>query len=212
MKQLAIRLSVLMLWVAVGCTGIRGDGKEANDTRPVGAFSEVEVSNVIHLHLTLGKADGVTLTGDANLLPLVTTEVQGDRLRIGTKERIRPKRDLIAAVTAKDVTTIRASGASTLRVEGIHNDALQLEISGAGDAKLRGETGTLTLNLSGAADVDATALKAAIVDLRVSGAGTVELGEPTKLTVDISGAAKVRYRGSPQIAKQISGAGTLTKR
>jgi hypothetical protein len=210
-------LSLTILIVAfaltgLACTGVAGSGTAATDKRSVGAFSEVEVQGVIELELTLGAPHSVELSGDDNLLALLETVVEGDRLIIRSTESMRPKLPLIAKVAAPNVSLARGSGATKLRVDGVDNDELKLELSGAGKAQAKGKTKALTIDVSGAGNVDTKALAAASVKVNVSGAGEIDLSEPDELNVDISGAGNVRYGGSPKITKNISGAGGLTKR
>ncbi len=205
-------LLVTFALTGLACTGVAGSGTAASDKRSVGAFSKVEVQGLIELELTLGKPHSVELSGDDNLLPLVDVVVEGDRLIIRATKSMRPKLPLVAKVTAPDVSLARGTGATKLRIDGVDNDELRLELSGAGKATLKGKTQALAIDVSGAGDVDAEALSASSVKVNVSGAAQIGLAEPDELNVDISGAGSVRYGGSPKITKNISGAGKLVKR
>ncbi|MBW2454978.1 MAG: DUF2807 domain-containing protein [Deltaproteobacteria bacterium] len=208
-------LGFLLVFVALtglACTGVPGSGTAASDTRTVGAFTEVEVHGVIELELELGSPHSVELTGDDNLLPLVEAVVQGNRLVIRSTKSMRPELPLVAKVTAPDVSLARGSGATKLRIAGVDNTALTVELSGAGKGEVAGKTETFTVDLSGAGTIDAAKLTVKSVKVDVSGAGRVSVAEPDELTVDISGAGTVRYGGSPKITKNISGAGKLDKR
>jgi hypothetical protein len=207
-------LLILAALVALlsGC-GTKGSGTAATDHRTVDPFTAVEVRGTVELELTVGSTPSVTLSGDDNLLPLVTTDVSGKRLIISSKEGIRPELPLVARVTvSRDLEEIIGRGVTEIRAQGLTGDTLRVELSGAGKADLAGEVGSLELRLSGAGSLDAKRLNAKKIDVDVSGAGRVEVGEPEVLDVDISGAGTVTHRGEPEITQSISGAGSIRKR
>jgi len=203
---------VAVALTGLACTGVAGSGTVKSESRSVGGFTEVEVHGVIELQLDVGSAHSVELSGDDNLLPLVETVVEGDRLIIRSTKSMRPKQPLVAKVTAPDVTEVEGSGASKLRITGVDNAALTVKLSGAGTGEVAGKTEAFTADLSGAGTIDAEKLATKSVTVDVSGAGKIDLAEPDELKVDISGAGTVRYGGKPKISQSISGAGKLVKR
>ncbi len=206
-------LATLLASVALfGCTGEPGSGTAAEDTRSVSEFDEVVVSGAVQLELSLGKKPALKLSGDDNLLPLIETKVEGSKLTISSKKSLSPKLPLRIELSAKNVKRVALNGAGKITVEGVDNDALAVELSGAGDVLLKGKTKQLKLSFSGAGKADAKGLAADSVSVSISGAGSVEVGEPKDLDVKISGAGKVRYGGSPKITQKISGTGKLVKR
>jgi len=217
MKAYCVRalffLATLLCGVALfACTGEPGSGTAAEDTRTVSEFDEVVVSGALQLELSLGKKPALKLSGDDNLLPLIETKVEGSKLTVSSKKNLDPKLPLRLELSAKNVKRVALSGAGKINVEGVDNDALAIELSGAGDVLLKGKTKKLKIGFSGAGKADATGLSASSVSVSISGAGKVELGEPKELDVKISGAGKVRYDGNPKISQKISGAGKLVKR
>jgi hypothetical protein len=210
MKRMVLGLAVSLLLCACGK---EGSGRAATDSRSVAAFQNVEVDGAVNLEVTLGAAShAVEVHGDDNLLSLVETNVVGDRLVIRTRERVDPEVGLTARVSAPDLQEIKASGISKVGVGGVSNEALRLELSGAGDIEAKGKTKKLTLEVSGAGGIDADELQAEKVEIDMSGAGTIDVAEPKELIVRISGAGSVRYGGQPKIQKDISGAGKLVQR
>jgi hypothetical protein len=214
MKNTRRSLLILLLLLAglAGCSGVEGSGTPATDTRTVSSFSEIEVHGVVRLELVAGKSPTLELTGDDNLLPLVETKVDGARLIVRNTETVRPELPLVVKVTAEDVSKVVAHGAVEVDASGLDNDAFELSLHGAADAKLAGKTKKLSLRVSGAAEIDAKGMSADRAEVNVSGAGDVHVAEPSELDVEISGAGSVSYGGDPKISKSISGAGSLDKR
>jgi hypothetical protein len=207
-RRLARPLGVATLLALTACA-VRGSGTAATQTRQVGEFTEIEASGVIHLRLSLQKPRTLELSGDDNLLPLVATEVVGKRLVIGNRQNLSPKLDLVATVSAPDVTLVRCSGACEIEVSDVKNDKLALELSGAGSISAGGETKELTLDVSGAGKATTEQLRAGTITVRLSGAGDVRVGPADKLDADVSGAGAVIYDGSPNVTKHVSGAGSV---
>jgi hypothetical protein len=197
---------------AAGCFGKKGSGNAATETRAVGAFSEVEVRGSVTLEVSMGEAHRLELSGDDNLLPLVETTIEGSRLVIRPKQDVNPELPLVARVTTPDLKLVKGSGATEVSVRDVDNQALEVELSGAGKMAVAGKTGELTLRVSGAGSVDAKDAVAEKIAVHVSGAGSVEVGAPKELKVDVSGAGSVSYDGSPTITKHISGSGSVDKR
>jgi hypothetical protein len=208
-RRLARPLAVGALLALTAC-GVRGSGTAATQTRQVGEFTEIEASGVIHLRLGLQEPRALQLSGDDNLLPLVTTEVSGKRLVIGNKQDLSPKLDLVATVSAPDVTLVRCSGACEVEVSNVKNDKLALELSGAGSISASGETKELAIDVSGAGKATVEQLRASTITVRLSGAGDVRVGPADKLDADVSGAGAVIYDGNPTVTKHVSGAGNVS--
>ncbi|ASB50195.1 head GIN domain-containing protein [Alkalitalea saponilacus] len=71
----------------ISCEGIInldlfGDGILTENVREIGTFREVEVLNDFVVTIIQGEQWGVTVTGDANLIPYVVTEIENSRLII----------------------------------------------------------------------------------------------------------------------------------
>ena len=70
----------------------------------------------------------------------------------------------------------------------------------------------MTIETSGAAEVDATKLAAQDATVAASGASHVALAVARGLTVEASGASVVEYAGAPAVTKATSGASRVRQR
>ena len=105
-----------------------------------------------------------------------------------------------------------ASGAPDISVEGLHGGQIELDLSGAADADLRGKVDRFDVDVSGAGDVDASWLEANTVVIDMSGAGEAKVWAKQGLEIDISGAGRIVYWGDPtELRQDISGAGSVHK-
>ncbi len=94
MNRIAILL-VGAIAVMAGCSlpGIKGDGTIKTENRPISDFSALEVSGAYQIKWSSGKP-ALTISTDQNLLPLITTSVTDNTLRIDSKESLRPTKGI----------------------------------------------------------------------------------------------------------------------
>jgi hypothetical protein len=214
---------------SVSTPPVRGSGVAKEETREVGPFTAVEVSGAIEATVTPGAETSVKLSGDDNLVPLVVTEVRDGKLSVRMKDgsNVSTKLPLRAAITAPKVNSVSASGAVTLRatagdaerydaratgastvtVEGIAAGEASLDASGASNVTASGTTKSLKAGASGASHIHAEKLAADSVDVAISGAsgGTVQAAKSVR--GDVSGASNLDVRGEPAMhSVSISGA------
>jgi hypothetical protein len=193
--------------------GVRGSGTSKTDVRDVPAFGKLELSGALRAEITVGGAQRVELVGDDNIVPLIETAVDGGTLRVGAKQSISPKLELVVRVTVPALSAVTTSGAVRTDVRGVAGDRFELVTSGAANVTAAGTTKDLRIESSGAGEVDAVALKAEHVGVVVSGAGDVDVHAVKSIDARIAGAGTVRYAGDPpDVRKAVSGAGTLKPR
>ena len=211
-RTLLVPAALLLLATLVGC-GTAGSGTPKTEDRPLAGFESIEVGGAMTLAVTVAEgAHKVTVSGDDNIVPLVTTTVVGTALKIELDQPVRPKTPLTVTVSAPKVSSLSLGGAIEATITGVSGESFAATVSGAGSLKGRGIVNKLDLSVNGAADADLSSLKAADVTVSVSGAAEVGVHADKTLNVTVSGAASVSYGGTPEVKKQISGAGSVKKR
>ncbi len=212
--------------------GIHGDGNVLKETRKISSFDGIEVSGAFDIVLRQGATEEVTVEADANLLPVIRTEVVGGTLTIETKKPVEHVTVMKVYVTVKDLKRIDVSGAVDINTEGritvpelsldasgasdskmdIAVQTLKLDCSGASKIKFSGSATNVSMDLSGASDIFAYDLLAETYDIDISGAGNAQLNVSKKIRAEISGAGSVKYKGSPtEVDQSVSGAGSIKK-
>jgi hypothetical protein len=201
--------------VLVGCswTGVEGSGTAMSDVRQVKGFKAIELSGVINAEIGISDEHRVEISGDDNLVPLITTELVGETLEVKTTKNMRPKRPLIARISTPQLGAITASGSNVVTLHRMRGDALALELGGSTKLRGGGTVGKLGVAVSGSAEVELEQLTAESVTVDVSGSAEVAITASQSLAVEISGSARVTYGGDPAtVTKNISGSGELAKR
>ncbi|MBL8623722.1 MAG: DUF2807 domain-containing protein [Myxococcales bacterium] len=190
---------------------VKGNGTARTEARAVGGFASVSAGGAVALTITVGGATAVSVTADDNVLPLIRTRVQGDRLIIDSTDSYSPKTPVRIAITTPTLTALGLSGASSATATGVTGSGLAVDLSGASKATLAGTTAAITIEASGAAELDTTKLAAQDATVAVSGASHVALAVARGLTVEASGASMVDYWGSPAVTKATSGVSRVRK-
>ena len=207
------RLSDRMFNVSFDLCGTKGSGNVVSERRDISEFSGIDVGGIYKVDVTIGEDFSVEIETDDNLLPLISTEVDGDVLKIESSKRFKPSDQVRVHVTAPDIRSLDISGAARIEVTGVANDELTVDASGASKVNLSGETQKLTVDVSGATSVDAEQLTAQDAAVDSSGAGNVAVNVTGELRADGSGASKIYYSGSPAtVVKKTSGAGKVVAR
>jgi hypothetical protein len=209
--------TLVVLMLVAGCqsfgSGERGSGTPKTEQRTVPAFSKVLLEGSLQADITAGGTQLVEISGDDNIVPLIVTEVTGDRLRVAPKKNIAPKLELTARIATPTLSAIAVSGSAKVAVRGLTGDAFAIDTSGSTRVTASGTSKRLEIHVSGSSTIDATQVRAENVTVDVSGSANVDVYATGVLDVRIAGSARVRYAGSPrEVHKDISGSGTLEPR
>jgi hypothetical protein len=191
--------------------GVHGSGTLAKETRALSGFRSVETGGVFQVEIIAQKDFSVEVEADDNLLPLVSTEVDGGVLRIRTEGRVRTRNPIRVRISAPDIEKLDVSGAANVTISGVSNSGLVIGSSGASKVTAIGQTSKLKVDVSGASKINAEELKAEDTVIEASGASYITVNVSGDLTSDISGASKVVYSGTPKnVYTKKSGAGSVS--
>lgn len=222
----------LLMAASLGLAGEQGSGKVVKQERKVSPFTSLDISGAYNVYLSQGATQSVILEADDNMIDKIITEVDGGTLKIKNKSTLRKAKSLKVYITATKIEEIDLSGAvdlfSQTKLSGSHiginvsgasdskleieYDKLDLICKGGSDMELWGSATEVKMDVSGAVDLHAFSLVTDKFLLTMSGAGTAEINVKNELSADISGAATIRYKGTPaKLTEDISGAGSVRK-
>jgi Putative auto-transporter adhesin, head GIN domain len=207
-------MRILALVVLVGCswTGVPGSGNAKTEARNVPAFTAVDIGGPIDADIANGPESRVEITGDDNIVPLITSDVHGDRLEIGTRKNIRPSVHLVAKITVPRLTGIGLTGSGDITAHGVQSDRLGVTLTGSGTIRADGTAHEAEVELVGSGTIALDQLAAERASVSLSGSGDVAIAASKALDVSITGSGDVTYRGDPELKKRITGSGNVTKR
>ena len=227
----------LCLLLFAGCSEprVEGNGNPREEKRHLGAgtFSRIEIDAPVDARVTVGPAAGLAITGDANLLRYVRSDIRDNTLHIYADEHVdmNLRKNMTAVITLPMLDDFDASGAGAHEISGpIRSEEFGLELSGSGSltiselqaknfsAEFSGSSAFHLLGgaiehakylVSGSGEIRAFGATHQDARLELSGAANAEITVNRKLDVEISGAGTVHYKGHPAITKEISGSGDI---
>jgi len=229
-----LTLVVLSSCQIFGGKRVNGNGNIVSREIKADQFSSIDVSGAVAVHIRQDANPSVKVETDENLFEYLEIDVRGDKLVIKTKNgfNLRPSKEVIVYASApsfrdidvsgackiisdnvingNDELRIQASGATSVDLQ-VNVPRLSTEISGSGDALLRGSAKDFSGSISGAGSIKAFDLVTDNAELDLSGAADAELNANQKLDIEVSGSGDVRYKGNANVSQRISGAGSVRK-
>jgi hypothetical protein len=210
---------------------VEGSGNVIEETRSITGFKALTIAGPVDVQLKAADADRVVVRGDDNIVPLIVTNVEGDRLVVGlqpnTSIRTRNKMQVTVEFRQMNGILIRGSGdvrgdvirtqifeavvrgSGNVVLDQIEADAVALSINGSGDFTAGGRAASVGINVNGSGDVRTEGLEARQVAVRIRGSGDVRVHAVEALQVDIAGSGDVRYRGTPALSVKKAGSGDV---
>jgi hypothetical protein len=200
--------------VVTACSATAGSGQLATQSPQVSGFTSVELTGVGELSIDQTGTESLTVSAEDNLLPLLTSRVEGDTLILGKKPntRIVTTKPITYTLTMKDITGLAVSGSGTINAPKLTTAALRIEISGSGVITTAGNVDDQSLEISGSGRYLADGLTSKTTTAEISGSGTGNVVASNALDVKISGSGTLTYSGKPQVSQTVSGSGKLIKK
>jgi hypothetical protein len=212
------RLALLLLVIALGAAchgihrGVLGSGKPLKEKRNVGSFNSISTEGAFDIEVVCQIPQEVEISGDDNILPLVSTEVSNNVLHVRSLRNYSSSEPLKLRISVPDLVEIHSSGAGTIEVSGVKNDRFEIDVNGAPTIKASGETKAVKIDANGAGNIDTHKLRAARVEVESKGVSAVEVYAAEQLDVTVSGPSHVIYRGNPVVHKTVHGPGSVEKK
>jgi len=212
MNKITILLAAAVTLFA-GCSrGIKGDGVIKTENRSIPGFSKVEVTGAFKINWSSGKP-ALDISADQNLLPLIETVVNGDTLRIESKENLSPTKDITIILSSASLADVQLTGANKFKAGQITGHDLKLEATGACSFSVDGSVAKLEANLTGASYLDAPSLQAQLADVTLVGTSRADVTVSDTLKASVTGASLLTYSGNPKaVVKDITGVGIIRSR
>lgn len=220
---------IVLLWVG-SSLAFSDDGIDARvEDREfiTTAFDRVFITGGATVELLQGKENRVTARGTREVLDGLLVESGGGSLFIDTADHgaaelvirltFESLREMVfdgqvvitsASLQVEDLI-IESNGSSSIELRGLIADELQVSGLGATKFSLSGKVQRQVIHIDGSGAYRAQGLSSRTVEVSVSGVGDVLLSVEEMLDVDIAGAARVRYTGSPFVTQRVFGIGSV---
>ncbi len=189
---------------------IKGNGKIEKEERMLPTFDSIKCNGAFNVNVVCQKdSQSCEVKTDSNLLQYIQTSVEKNVLIISTTKSLETKKFIIISIGVKNLKSLVSSGASEIKITKMDNDSCKLELEGAGDISVVGESKKLSLKMSGASDVKLKDLKTQNTEVEMSGAGSASVYVSEVLNIVMRGAGDLTYYGKPKVNKKITGVGDV---
>ncbi len=232
---LAVCLSGLSILPLAGqAATTTGSGTAASETRSLGEFSAIALGGAMNLNVTQGAVTSVQVQADDNLLSMIETVVEGQRLEIRWKKgaSVYTRSPVRVTVVTPRLTALSTAGSGDIKLEafstpslklsiagsgnavlaGLSTDELQVGVSGSGDVHGAGKAAKVGVSIAGSGDVRLSDLRADDVQVRIAGSGDAAVNAMKTLNVSIAGSGDVVYSGDAQVKSSVAGSGSVKKK
>ncbi|MCY7384172.1 MAG: DUF2807 domain-containing protein [Microcoleus sp. CAN_BIN18] len=218
MKILTL-LSIGLVTGLVGCNliilnpNLQGSGIVKTEKRSLASFDSLDAKYVGSIQVRSQGQESLEISGDDNIIPLITTEVKNGTLYIRPTKGYNPQQKLQIIVSTPDIKKFVFDGVGKANLSNVKNDRLEIVVNGVGDFSASGETKEADITLSGVGSVDAKNLHTVNAKVNSTGVGNVDIYVTGKLDAKTSGVGEINYYGSPKIVNsQAEGIGKINKR
>jgi hypothetical protein len=185
----------------------------ASETRSVSGFTKIDLMAPVDLDVRPGKF-GATLEMDPEVSSHLTTEVQGDTLRISLDGRnVDFHRKQKIHVTMPEFRGVHIQGSGDADISGFKDsEKVEIHISGSGDVKFAGSASGLAVNIEGSGDVVLAQGQAGSLQAKIQGSGNLKASDfkakNVSVAIEGSGDADIRVAGGA-LSLSVNGSGDI---
>jgi hypothetical protein len=198
-----------------GIQQVVGDGVLLMEVRELPAFTALSTSAAIDVDATASRpVQRVQISGDENIVPLITTDVVKGKLKIGLRKgySIQTTLELKADLEVAALASIDVVGAASVTASGLAGPGFRYSVSGASKGTLSGRVTDVSYSISGAGTIDGGALAASKGSATIAGSGQITVDASDSLDALITGSGTVYYLGNPVVTKRILGSGAVVQK
>lgn len=211
MKTKLLTITVISILISsCALTGIIGSGNGISESRELGDYTSVKLKTAADVNITVGESNTFSISGDDNIIDLVTTKIEDGQLVIDQSSQFHTNIGVIITISIPSISSIELDGAGDIDVTGVNTPNMKIDLDGAGDISVSGTTDHLDAELDGAGDMNLYSLISTTAKVEVDGAGSIKVYATETLDATINGAGDIKYKGSCRlINSEVNGAGDI---
>ena len=197
----------------MGNAQVKGNGNLASEMRKLSNFKAIEITiGYDKIIVNCGEEPSIHISGDENILPLITTRISKGILRIESDSTFETKADSEIIINIKSIKDFTFDGVGKTVIHNLNEDKFNCNINGVGSCELTGTVKSFNVLVNGVGSVNARQLIAADVVASLNGVGSVKLYANNSLNASVNGIGGLTYFGNPtELILNDSGIGGITK-
>ena len=210
---LTLMVSSCSITKNMGNAQVKGNGNLASEMRKLSNFKAIEISiGYDKILVNCGEEPSIHISGDENILPLITTRISKGILRIESDSTFETKADSEIIINVKSLKEFTFDGVGKTVIHNLNEDKFNCNINGVGSCELNGKVESFYVLVNGVGSVNARQLIAADVVANLNGVGSVKLYAKNSLNASVNGIGGLTYFGNPtELILNDSGIGGITK-
>jgi hypothetical protein len=178
-------------------TAVPGQGDVVTEDRTAGPIERISVAAAVNIVMRKGDTTAVTIEGQANVIPLVTTETRDGQLIVSVPSPgYITTEPVTLTVVAPAITSVTLSADAKGSLE-LTADSLRVDLSGRAHLLGVGRVESLELTASSDGVVDFSSLVTASTKVAMSGGASAALVVEDVLTGQVSGGATLTLAQRP---------------
>jgi uncharacterized Zn-binding protein involved in type VI secretion len=191
-----------------GADMVKAKGPVVSQRRSLPAFSGIDMMLSADATYRFAPAPGITVSAQSDIMSKIKTTVEGGILVIASDGSFTSDKPIKLLIEGPELSRAAVSG--KLVANGLHVNAVMLQVSGSGSIVADGTANEVKTTVSGSGSVELASLRAKSVSADLSGAGLVSAYASESAQVELSGAGTVRISGNPaRRSVDRSGAGSV---
>ena len=197
----------------IGNAQVKGNGNFSSEMRELTKFKAIKITiGYDKIIVNCDQEPSIQISGDENILPLITTRVQKGTLIIGSDSTFETKSDAEIIINVKSLKEFTFDGVGMTVIHNLNEDKFNCNINGVGSCELTGTVKAFNVSVNGVGSVNARQLIADDVVASLNGVGSVKLYAKNSLNASMNGIGGLTYFGNPtELILNDSGIGGITK-
>ena len=210
---LTLMVSSCSITKNMGNAQVKGNGNLASEMRKLSNFKAIEITiGYDKILVNCGEEPSIHISGDENILPLITTRISKGILRIESDSTFETKADSEIIINIKSLKDFTFDGVGKTVIDNLNEDKFNCNINGVGSCELKGKVESFYVSVNGVGSVNAKQLIADDVVANLNGVGSVKLYAKNSLNASVNGVGGLTYFGNPsELILNDSGIGGITK-
>jgi len=210
---LTLMVSSCSITKNMGNTQVKGNGNLASEMRTLSNFKAIEISiGYDKIIVNCGQKPSLHISGDENILPLITTRISRGILKIESDSTFETKADSEIIINVKSLKEFTFDGVGEAVIQNVNSGKFICNINGVGSCELNGKVESFYVSVNGVGSVNARKLIADNIVANLNGVGSVKLYAKNSLNASVNGIGGLTYFGNPaELILNDSGIGGITK-
>ncbi len=200
-KKILLSSIVSSLAMASGSM-IEDSGTIISQNCQITNFSQLNLKTIADLKIKVGENLKCKIKADKNIVEVINFNVVDGELIIDSSKSFSTQSEIKITISTPSLKAIKSDGASEIKVSGLSEKNLKINLNGSGTLSGSGKVSNLNVKIDGSVEVDLGSLKVKNAVVMVKGASELKLFVSDKLDATAYESSEINYIGNPKSVKK----------